>query len=98
MTRFHLTPNAKASLKAIGRYTELHWGKTQRNRYLRAMDKQFHTLAKSPLKDHLRDDIAPELRSFAQGSHIIFYVPRRKDIVIVDILHQRMDPLRHIAP
>ena len=98
MARFHLTPNAKASLKAIGRYTELRWGKAQRNRYLHALDKQFHALAKSPLKGRTRDDVAPGLRSFLEGSHIIFYVPRRKDIVIIDVLHQRMDPLRPIVP
>lgn len=98
MARFHLTPAAKASLKAIGRYTELHWDKAQRNRYLRALDKQCHALAKSPQKGRPRDDIAPGLRSFPEGSHIIFYVSHRKDIVIIDILHQRMDVFRYIAP
>lgn len=85
-------------MAAIGRYTQQQWGKQQRKRYLQALDKQFHALAKTPGKGHKRDDIAAGLRSFPQGEHIIFYLRRSKDIVIVDILHRRMDPLHHIRP
>jgi toxin ParE1/3/4 len=34
MPRFVLTNAAKADLKAIGRYTQVTWGRDQRTRYL----------------------------------------------------------------
>jgi toxin ParE1/3/4 len=41
MPRFVLTNAAKADLKAIGRYTQVTWGRDQRTRYLTALDTGF---------------------------------------------------------
>jgi toxin ParE1/3/4 len=96
MARFRLTPAALSSLAAIGRYTEQQWGRTQRNTYLRALDACFSRLAASPALGCARDELQPGLRSHLQGSHVIFYFVRGKDVVIVDVLHARMDPSLHL--
>jgi len=48
MPFFTITNKAKADLKEIGRYTQEHWGRDQRNQYLTMMDACFHQLAANP--------------------------------------------------
>ena len=97
MARFHLTPTAHASLASIGRYTEETWGRRQRDAYLGALDARFRELADAPLQGSARDDLGADLRSFPEGKHVIYYLPRTQDIVIVDVLHVRMDPALHVS-
>jgi len=92
MARFRLTPAALSSLESIGRYTESTWGVKQRNSYLRALDKCFHDLAKTPATGRPRDELFAGLRSFHHQKHVIFYLSQNREIIIVDILHERMEP------
>lgn len=96
MARFRLTSAARASLVSIGRYTETTHGRRQRDQYLEALDARFHALAAAPMHGIARDDLAEGLRSFPEGKHVIFYVLRNQEIVIVDVLHERMEPARHL--
>jgi len=41
------------------------------------------------------DDIRPGYRRFPHESHVIFYMVDAEDILIVRILHKRMDALRN---
>ena len=96
MPHFRLTPLALASFKSIGRYTGQIWGKAQRDKYLRALDRRFHDLAKSPGKGRARDELWKGLRSHREGKHVIYYFVEKKEIVIADILHERMEPSLHL--
>ncbi len=96
MAKFRLTEPAKIHLKEIGRYTLRLWGKHQRNDYLGALDARFHILAVSPKQGQSRDEIHPDLRSWHEGSHVIFYLVRKQEIQIVGILHEKMDPILHL--
>jgi toxin ParE1/3/4 len=96
VTCFHLTHDAKASLRHIALYTQQKWGVKQRQTYLKALDKCFHDLAIAPTKGKLRSEIHHHMRSYPQGSHVIYYLVQESTIVIVDILHKRMDPDIHI--
>jgi toxin ParE1/3/4 len=98
MPCFYLTKNAQASLEDIARYTENEWGRAQRNKYILALDKRFQDLANFPLKGRVRDELFRNLRSYSEGQHIVFYLESNDSIVIVDILHERMDPAQHLIP
>lgn len=91
MSGFRLTPAALESLRGIGRYTKEKWGAAQRDLYLRALDVRFHDLAENPEKGKIREELAQGLRSFPEGRHVIYYLVAKRYIVIVDILHERMD-------
>lgn len=56
---FRLTYRAYSDLLNIASYTRLHFGEAQRNRYLHAMDKRFHSLAENPLSGTLVSDLFP---------------------------------------
>ena len=96
MRGFKLTPDAKASLMQIAQYTERTWGKKQRNTYLKMLDDAFHTLAETPSLGKIRPEIYHAIRSLHVGKHVVFYMLKENDIVIVHILHERMEPALHI--
>ena len=96
MSQFKLTPDAKASLMQIAQYTERTWGKKQRNTYLKILDDAFHTLAETPSLGKIRPEIYHAIRSLHVGKHVVFYIPKENHIVIVHILHERMEPTLHV--
>ena len=91
MNSFKLTAEAKTNLTNIARYTEQAWGKKQRNAYLKQLDDCFHLLAKHPTQGKERPEINPSLRSFAVSKHVVFYSIKPNIVIIVNILHERMD-------
>ena len=86
---------AGRDLKAIARYTEKQWGAARRQRYLAALRDQFAALLRHPALGAPREDVAAGYRALAVGRHIIFYRVAGEEIVIVRVLHQRMDVRLH---
>ena len=41
-------------------------------------------------------ELAEGLRRFEHQSHIVFYEPQETNILIVRVLHKRMDPPQHL--
>lgn len=92
MKPFVLTRKAKADLYAIAIFTEEHWGKEQRNLYIKQFDDAFQLLAASPLAGKDCDYIKMGYRKFPQGSRIIFYKHGSEGFIeVVRILHKSMD-------
>jgi toxin ParE1/3/4 len=98
MSKFRLTPSARDDLKNIGRYTERQWGKTQRNTYLRDLEKRFGWLAENPQLGKHRSDITEGYYSFPQGEHVIFYLIGQGGIDIIGIPHKEMDTISYFLP
>ncbi len=98
MPGFRITPRAQNDLKNIGRYTERQWGKSQRNIYLKALEKRFVWLSETPQLGKHRLDLAEEYYSFPQGEHVIFYLIREKGIEIIGVPHKQMDTITYFLP
>ena len=92
MASFRLTRAALAYLRQIGRYTEQHWGRAQRDRYLRQIDAVFRQLAEFPELGPACDDIRRGYRKFPVLAHVIFYrIAPSGEVEIIRILHKSMD-------
>jgi toxin ParE1/3/4 len=91
MAMFRLTQFALADLRSIGRYTQMNWGREQRNRYLAKLDECFHLLAEKPLRGVSCDDLRSGYRKYPVGRHIVFYREAQVGIEIIRILHVSMD-------
>ena len=98
MPRFRITPRARDDLKIIGRYTERQWGKTQRNNYLKNLEKRFRWLAENPQLGKHRSDISVGYYSFPQGEHVIFYLTGGEGIEIIGVPHKEMDIVAYFLP
>lgn len=42
------------------------------------------------------DDIRAGYRRYAIGSHLVFYVETEDTVDVIRLLHQRLDPSRHL--
>lgn len=92
MKPFVLTTQAKADLKTIARFTEKHWGRQQRNHYIKQFDDTFHLLAWNPSMGKDCNYIKNGYHQFPHASHIIFYRRGTESVIeIVRILHKNMD-------
>jgi toxin ParE1/3/4 len=89
--RYELAPSAASDLLEIVRYTKQKWGQPQAQRYREELDLAIQQLSLSPALGRKRDAIAPGLRSFPLAQHIAFYVQRKGRIIILRILHPRMN-------
>ena len=88
---FRVTPRAAADLNHIAVYSLRKWGRPQTTAYLKALNDRFAWLAEYPDIGRARPEILPELRSFREGSHIIFYRTRGTVIEIIGVPHMSMD-------
>ncbi|MFT5760840.1 MAG: toxin ParE1/3/4 [Alteromonadaceae bacterium] len=67
-----LSTKAKSDLIKIARYTQLTWGTTQRNDYLKILDSTFQLLADEPELGINCDYIRGGYRKYPQASHMIY--------------------------
>jgi toxin ParE1/3/4 len=96
MPAFRLTAKAKEDLRGIGRWSQQQWGREQRDRYLAQLDRCFRLLAETPGLGRPCDEVRVGYRRFHEGRHLLFYRGTAQGIEIVRILHERMDPARHL--
>ncbi|WP_439570835.1 type II toxin-antitoxin system RelE/ParE family toxin [Sphingomonas sp.] len=91
--RLEMRPRARADVRAIGDYSDERWGSDQARRYLDAIADSLEQILKMPLAGSDHGDVSPGLRKWRSGSHNIFYRIRGDVVLIVRILHARMDVL-----
>ena len=65
-------------------------------KYLKMLRDRMRTAAKNPDKGRDRSEIKPGYYSVRAEKHHIYYRIRDTHIEIIDVLHQSMEPKRHI--
>lgn len=98
MARYSLTKKAAEDLYRIWEYTADTWTERQADKYYSTLISAFKKLAQNPEKlGRSYEMIHSGLKGFLVGRHIIFYlVQENADVLIVRILHSRMDFARHL--
>lgn len=96
MSKYILSPAAQKSLQQIHSYSLENFGNQQTTLYLKKLRDRMQYLADQPGQGKSRDDIKAGYYSHFEGSHTIYYRIRDTHIDIIDVLHQSMDPTRHL--
>ncbi len=96
MSRYRLTPAAQRDLSSIWDYTEEGWDVRQAETYVNEIRAAIERIADHPGRGRACDEIREGYRRYSIGSHMLFYVERPDGVAVVRILHQRMDPTRHL--
>ncbi|HEY1257700.1 MAG TPA: type II toxin-antitoxin system RelE/ParE family toxin [Stellaceae bacterium] len=110
---YRLTEAAAADIADILRETTRQFGPVQRRRYAALITRAIEMAAEEPARpgSRSRDDLAPGLHSLhveiaarrrGAAVHVIYYLPASSDdarggIVVVRVLHEHMEPLRHLS-
>ena len=95
-SRYQFTDKAERDLQSIIDYTVQEWGVYKANTYLDGLESRAQLLAENPDLGLAREILSEGLLSFPYESHILHYKKYARGIVIVRILHQQMDPVKHI--
>lgn len=96
MPKYILSPQAQSSLKNIRLYSLKHFGQQQTTKYLKELRNKMKGLAKTPQSGQERNEIKSGYYSAFVGSHTIYYRIANNQIEIIDVLHQSMEPMRHL--
>ncbi len=94
--RYRFTDKAERDLEGIVDYTTQKWGASQANTYLDGLESRAQLLAENPGIGTVRESLYEGLLSFPYESHILYYKKQARGIVIVRVLHQHMDPVKHL--
>ena len=91
MPRVLRTTRARTDLLEIWHYIKDHSGENRADSVLRFLDQKCATLAASPNIGRRRNELQPNLRSFAAGRYLILYRPVDGGIELVRVLHGARD-------
>jgi len=94
--KYKLRQAAREDLKEIGRYTIKNHGRTQRDKYLAGLGERFELLGENPYFSRPRNEIKEGYHSSEYGKHVVFYTIQEGYVEILAILHESMEPERHI--
>lgn len=92
---YQLTPLAEADLEEIWLYTFREWSLEQANHYIDDVIDAFEGL----MADRKRGrpvDIRTGYLKYAVGSHMIYFREQNNSLLIVRVLHGRMDVTRYL--
>jgi toxin ParE1/3/4 len=96
MASYVLSPAAQKSLINIKTYSTNKFGKKRTTTYLKDLRLRMRELSESPLLGLARDELKKGYYSYYEGSHTIYYRITQTHIEIIEILHQSMEPSRHL--
>ena len=96
MSTLLFTPGARDDLSEIWDLTEERWNAAQAETYVLELHAAAERVAEDPARGRPADEVRTGYRRYGIGSHLLFYIVREDAVVIVRILHQRMDPTRHL--
>lgn len=96
MAEYRFSPRALRDLESVFDYTVARWGVSQALRYTDLIEAACARLAAAPHQSQDCGAIRPGYRRHAVEQHMIYFRPTAYGIAIIRILHQRMDPVRHI--
>lgn len=92
-----LALDAAADYDDILLYGTKTWGEEQADRYQAKIDHTIESLREFPELGRQRDDLCDRCRYLTVERHIVYYRIEQHTIEIVRILHERVDPTRHLS-
>jgi toxin ParE1/3/4 len=110
MALLRISRTAKADLASILATSLENWGESGRDRYAALLATAMQRTAAAPLgpMTKARRDLRPDMRSFhirhvrhghgvGAPVHVLYYRASADSIEILRILHERMEPQRHLG-
>lgn len=90
-----ISPAAETDIDNIWFFGAKHWNVDQADHYQSQLLDMMSFLCDHPSLAKDRDEIKLGYKSYAIGSHIIFFVITEDTLRVIRVLHQRMDFIRH---
>ena len=92
---YKLSNLAAEDFASIFEYTLINFGGRQADEYTSDLENVLNILSTSKVIGRDFPKIGDGVYRHDHQRHAIFYRQRKKDIFVIRILHQQMDPMRH---
>jgi len=96
MTRLTFSPAALVDIEDIYDYSRENWGIEQAEIYILGLSKICEQLASGEKPGRNASDVRDGYRKQKFGSHLAFYKHTDNELVIIRILHESRDFVRHV--
>lgn len=96
MNRVVFSPAAQVDVEQIWDYTCERWDFAQAERYIRSIQRAAERVADNPAIGRACDEVRAGYRRHAVGSHTLYYRVEGDLVVVVRVLHKRMDVDLHL--
>lgn len=97
MTKIEFTHDAERDLIDIFLYGIEHFGLVQAERYANTLNDKIDMAAEHPDFGADYGFVVEGVRRYEAVSHAIYHRPVQSGILVLRILHGRMDPARHLG-
>lgn len=97
MKRLDLTESARADLASIRRYSTRTWGREQTTIYMNALRDTMKGIVRGTVTARNRGDLRPGIQMAISGRHCIFFEADDSRVLVIRVLHDRMDYRRHVG-
>ncbi|BCN27401.1 type II toxin-antitoxin system RelE/ParE family toxin [Vibrio alfacsensis] len=95
MAKYTLAPAAQSDLIEIRRYTLRAWGELQWRNYYDELKNSMALLADNELIGIEVTELGQGYYRFPLKHHVIYYIQREENIVVVGVLGKSMSPAKH---
>lgn len=92
---YKLSNLAAKDFEGIFEYTLVNFGVSKADEYTKSLQCALEMLSSNPLIGLKCAEISEGIRRYNHSKHVIFYRQRTKDIFVIRVLHQQMEPLKH---
>ncbi|MEO9624113.1 MAG: type II toxin-antitoxin system RelE/ParE family toxin [Qipengyuania citrea] len=96
MRELRLSRKAAGDLADIADYTIDSFGIEQARKYRDQLQTCFDSLLVNPMLGRSAGEVSSGVRRIRQQAHVIFYLADEDHVLIVRVLHHRMDFERHL--
>jgi toxin ParE1/3/4 len=93
---YALSREADADIQHIAEISLRQWGLARAEKYILDLHETFEMLVEFPDLGRNASHIRPGYRKTETASHSVFYRKTEDGVLIVRVLHQRMDFERHL--
>ncbi|MEY2926472.1 MAG: hypothetical protein RL367_949 [Pseudomonadota bacterium] len=97
MNNWELRPRAERDLVQIWHYSDDEWGRAQADQYVSAIFDRCEAIARGDYILPETNRIFGEIFKLRSGSHNIIFRRVRDRVIVLRILHERMDIRRHLS-
>jgi toxin ParE1/3/4 len=98
MRKVRLHARAESDLVDIWLYSFREWGELQADEYLDELNAAVISLSSNPERGIRRDGVRAGYRTLFVKHHAIYCKLSSGSVEIVRVLHEQMDPDRHLDP
>lgn len=96
MSGYGLTLEADRDIEGIARESIVRWGWDRAETYVADLHRAFDLLSTFPDLGRSIGHVRPGYRRLERASHVIFYIRQDGGVLIVRVLHRRMEPRKHL--